>query len=340
MSASRRSFALIALVLICGTGPGGAAHADTLPQAIERAKQATVGILEDATESQLSPRQAQLLVRGTGVHLGDGYIVTARHVVERQERGAAEPTLPQEIRVLTNDLDELPARLSSGSAFLDLVVYQLTPEARVALRALASFIENEAEPGQEVFTVGYPLGWGPAIAFGRIGNPNTFLPSVDTRLLQADVSVCSGNSGGGLFTAAGELTGVMHAIIQTERGKEALGNERCSRFAFAVPTTLAKRIVQAVRNGKQPSFSRLGIRMNTVKDGGRWLITAGDVSGPALAAGVKKGDALLAIDGMDLKDPAHLKNHLMERTEPGQKVMLKIRRGVKEFELPVTLGAG
>jgi serine protease Do len=309
-----------------------------LSKVIEHAKAATVGILHDAVEAGLAPRQAQLSVRGTGVHLGDGYIVTARHVVERQERGAAEPMLPEEIRVLTTMLDELSARLSSGSAFLDLVVYRVMAEPNPSLPAMVAFSNTDAEPGQEVFTVGYPLGWGPAIAFGRVGNPNVFLPTVDTRLLQADVSVCNGNSGGGLFDSTGELVGIMHAVIQTERGKEGLADERCSRFAFAVPTPLAKRIVRAIQKGDQPAFSRLGIRMNTIKQSGRWLITAAEVSGPALAGGVKKGDILLALDGIEIRDAAHLKNYLMERTVPGQSIKLTIRRGENELQLPITLG--
>jgi serine protease Do len=178
------------------------------------------------------------------------------------------------------------------------------------------------------------------VAYGRVGNPNVFLPTVDTRLLQADLSVCSGNSGGGLFNAGGELVGVMHAIIQTERGKEALGNERCSRFAFAVPTALARRIVEALERGEQPTFSRLGIRMNTVRQAGRWLITAADVAGAALNGGVKKGDVLLAIDGTAIKDPAHLKNYLMERTIPGQRIVLRVRRGDRELDLSITLAPG
>jgi serine protease Do len=93
-----------------------AENAVPLSKVIEQAKAATVGILHDGVESGLAPRQAQFSVRGTGVHLGEGYLVTARHVVERQERGAVEPTLPEEIHVLTTTLDELSARLSSGSA--------------------------------------------------------------------------------------------------------------------------------------------------------------------------------------------------------------------------------
>jgi serine protease Do len=103
----------------------------------------------------------------------------------------------------------------------------------------------------EVFTVGYPLGWGPTMAFGRLGNTTTFLQTVETRLIQADLSACSGNSGGGLFNTQGEIVGIMHAIIQTEKDET---QAHCSRMTFAIPGILAERIVNAAFTGKPLTF--------------------------------------------------------------------------------------
>lgn len=305
-----------------------------LSQAVEHAKHATVGILHATPEGRQSGYQTGLSIRGTGVHLRDGYIVTARHAVERTE--GSKTVLAQEILVLTQNLDEVPAKLTGGSAYLDIAVYRVEPTGTPLITATAPFAEQEVIPGQDVFTVGYPLGWGPAIAFGRIGNPNTFLPTADTRLLQADVSACSGNSGGGLFNSAGELVGVIHAIIKTE---QVPGEHGCSRFAFAVPGVLAKRIADALIKGERPRFSKLGIQMTAVKVGSRWRVAAGKVFEPALSGGVQKGDLLLAIEEMEITDAAQLKNYLMERTAPGQKVTLRVRRGDKDLDLPITLGA-
>jgi serine protease Do len=267
------------------------------------------------------------------VYLRDGYILTARHAVERQDGGV--PVVPETILLLTQGLEELPAKLVGGHAYLDLVLYKLTSivpsldDADTALSVL------EAVPGQPAFTVGYPLGWGPTVAFGRIGNPNTFLQTVDTRLIQSDVPVCSGNSGGGLFNDAGELIGVMHAIIKTD---EAQGGHGCSRLAFAVPGTLARKVVDTLLEGKQPGFSRLGIQMKPVKVGNRWRLAVGGVGEPASLAGVQKGDLLLAIDQTEIVDAAQLKNYLIERTTPGQKVRLRVLRGDKDLSLTITVG--
>jgi len=321
-----------AAVALSGAQP---AHAEALQAgAIERARQATVGILNETQAERDSGYHGRLSIRGTGVHLRDGFIVTARHTVERDQ--GSKKVLPTTILVFTDDFAELPAHLVGGSAYLDIVLYRIGDAHREHIRAGIPFAARGAATGDEVFTVGYPLGWGPAIAYGRIGNPNTFLPTAETRLLQADLSVCSGNSGGGLFNAAGELAGVMHAIIKTEQGQ---GDHRCSRFAFAVPAILAQRIVTALIEGRQPSFSRLGIQMTQVRLGTQWRIAAGEVTGPAKDGGVQKGDVLVAINGTTITDAAQLKNYLMEQTSPGQMATLRVLRGDQELQLSIMLGA-
>lgn len=333
---SRFSLVLTAMLFCLNTEPvRGESPSPLLGDTLERAKQATVGILNDPGEVKDSDRQNRFSIRGTGFHLRDGYIVTARHAVERNEMG--QKIVPKRISVMTTDLHELPAELQGDSAYMDVVVYRVAERHRAVLAATAPFAETDVAPGDQVFTVGYPLGWGPALAFGWIGNTNTFLQTVDARLLQADLSVCSGNSGGGLFNSAGEIVGVMHAIIQTEKQAE---EAHCSRFAFAVPGRLAHRIVSAALDGKPLTFSRLGIHMTAVKVETRWRIAVRDVAEPAKSAGIQKTDILLAIDGTEIIDAAQLKNYLMERTTPGERVMLRIQRGDLQLVLPVTLGGG
>jgi serine protease Do len=316
---------------------GSATAADSidhrLSSGIERAKRATVGILEDIKNTRSQAASARFLVKGSGFHIRDGYIVTAGHAVEREEGG--QKKVPQEITVLTTDLDELPAVLTGVNAFLDIAVYRLNVDEASTKLPAAAFGQGEPQPGDEVFTVGYPLGWGPAVGFGRIGNPNVFLPTVESRLFQVDLSACSGNSGGGLFNGQGDVVGVVHAIIQTETIQ---GEPRCSRFAFAVSVTLAQRIVTSLIQGRQPGFSKLGIQLTVVKIGTRWRVAVLEAGGPALEGGIHKGDILLAIEDMPITDGVQLKNYLIERTTPGQRVAVKVLRGEKEEVLHVTLG--
>jgi len=238
---------------------------------------------------------------------------------------------------LTTDLHELVAQIVGESAYLDVVVYRINQKDRLVLDLATTFATDAPVVGSEVFTVGYPMGWGPTMAFGRIGNVNTFLQTVETRLLQADLSACSGNSGGALYNHVGEVVGIMHAVIQTDKDETHVF---CSQMAFAIPATLASRIVAAAVEGRPLAFSKLGILMTTVKEGTKWRMAVKDVSEPAKAAGIQKHDILLAIEETEILDAAHLKNYLIERTVPGQRVSLKVRRAEADLTFTVTLAGG
>ncbi len=314
-------------------------QAETAPfsqDALLQARQVTVGILVDAQDQRVPEKYGKVAVRGTGFHLRDGYVVTARHAVEKHDPTTGT-TIQRQIRLLTNDLHELPADLVGDSAFMDVVVYRISEPHRGKLVRGTSFATGDTVPGMEVFTVGYPLGWGPTMAFGRLGNANTFLQTVDTRLLQADLSACSGNSGGGLFNGRGEVVGILHAVIQTDKEEN---QTYCSRMAFAIPGVLAERIVNAALSGKSLTFSKLGVHLTSVKDGTKLRVAVKDVTEPAKAAGIQKHDILLAIDGTEILDGAQLKNYLIERTSPGQEVSIKVRRVDVDLTFYVVLGGG
>ena len=335
MGSRFRSSALsLPIVLLLGlTAP---AQAEITPSTLDQAKLATIGVLEDTQDQRTPDKPGKLLVRGTGFHLRDGYIVTARHAAEKHDV-ATGTIIEKQIRILTTDLHELPADLVGDSAFMDVVVYRVAESHRPKLRATASFASGDVQPGQEVFTVGYPMGWGPTMSFGHLGNTNTFLQTVDTRLIQADVAACSGNSGGGLFNDKGEVVGIMHAIIQTERDDSTA---HCSRMAFAIPAILAERIVNAALEGKPLTFSKMGIQMMAVKDGTRWRMAVKEVNEPSKSAGIQKHDIIIAVDETEIDDAKHLKNYLIERTTPGQKVAVKVRRIDTDLTFTVTLGGG
>lgn len=305
----------------------------SLSDSIEQARRATVGILRQTGEQEDHTSQPHFSIRGSGFHIRDGYIVTARHAVERQEGG--DPIIPEEIFILTEKFEEVPAGLIGVNAFLDLTVYRIKPQESGLSITTVSFAEENVGPGDEVFTVGYPLGRGPALGFGRLGNLNTFLPTAQTRLMQVDLSVCSGNSGGGLFNAEGQIVGMIHAIIQTESNQ---GERRCSRFAFAVPGRLVQQMVTAIIEGTDTGFARIGVSMTVIKVGNRWRVAVAKASGPAQKGGIRKGDILLSIDDTEITSAAQLKNYLIERKSPGQQVTIRVLRGQEEKLLSFTLG--
>ncbi len=331
---------LLAFVVAAGitmfTAPLSAEPISLSQDTFLRAKQATVGILEDTQDQRTPEKPGKIVIRGTGFHLRDGYVITARHAAEKHDPSTGT-MIRKHVRILTADLHELPADLVGDSSFMDVVIYRIADPHRSKLQAGTSFATGEATPGMEVFTVGYPLGWGPTMAFGRLGNTNTFLQTVETRLIQADLSACSGNSGGALFNTHGDVVGIMHAIIQTEKEET---QAHCSRMTFAIPGILAERIVNAALTGKSLTFSKMGIHMTSVKDGTKWRMAVKDVADPAKEAGIQKHDILLTIEDQEILDAAQLKNYLIERTTPGQRVSVKVRRVDADLTFTVALGGG
>ena len=304
-----------------------------LSEVTEQAKMATVGILRHTDDTSYKSVHSQFSIRGSGVQLGDGYVLTARHVVERQDGGKIQ--IPSSIRVLTTRFGEWRAELVGANRFLDLALYRVQSGGKESELASVVFGTKEPLQGDDVFTVGYPLGWGPALAFGKLGNPQTFLPTGQSRLMQVDLSACSGNSGGGLFDSHGNLVGLIHAIIQSEANES---ERRCSRFGFAIPGSLVQKIVESLKDGKPLAFPKLGIRMTVVKINQQWRVAVAKAKGPSRRAGIRKNDVIFAIDQNPVTSAAQLKSYLIEHTTPGQTIELQILRGEKFKIVKIILG--
>ena len=279
-------------------------------------------------------------MRGSGLYLGDGYILTARHATIRHAgRDEGGNTLdPPRITVISNAMEEASATLVGVNHFLDLALYRISHELIPHGLSARHFAQTEALTGERVFTVGYPLGWGPAVSYGYIGNPHTFLKTVESRLVQVDLSACSGNSGGGLFNEQGDIVGIVHAIIQTDTHHSTPGERRCSRFAFAVPGPLAHKFVTALIRGTPFHFSTLGLRLASVKIGNQWRVAVAHSTGPAQRAGIRTGDVLLSIDHHRVDSASQLKNYVIEHTRPFQPVTMRILRDDREHVIRMVTG--
>jgi len=74
-------------------------------------------------------------------------------------------------------------------------------------------------------------------------------------------------------------------------------------------------------------FPGPGVKVASIVDGS-----------PAAAAGIQAGDIVLAVDGEATKD-LRLYEDVLRKYGPGDVVRIRVRRGEKELELPVTLKA-
>jgi S1-C subfamily serine protease len=154
---------------------------------------------------------------GSGVVIvNGGKILTNLHVVA----GAGS------IRVFFADGSASDAKLVSQHPDKDLAVLQahvvpddLTP---ATMRARA-----DLQPGDSVIAVGFPFGIGPSVSAGVVSGLGRQHSSL-SNLIQFDAAVNPGSSGGPLLNAAGEVVGIVTAMLDPGSGGFA-------GIGFAVP---------------------------------------------------------------------------------------------------------
>lgn len=138
---------------------------------------------------------------GSGVHIGNGYVLTAGHVVAENKS----------VKIQFDDKSFLPADVMWSSAAKDVALVRFKDNGRVAASNLSCRV---AGPGERITARGSPM-WMEYLSFeGRInGNPLNIAAFND--VLPADLTILPGMSGGGVFDDAGNVIGisVAHAVV-------------------------------------------------------------------------------------------------------------------------------
>ncbi len=155
-------------------------------------------------------------------------------------------------------------------------------------------------------------------------------------LIQTDASINSGNSGGPLFNAKGQVIGINTAKMTTAEG-----------LGFSIPINTAKPIIeQIVKNGvfrtvyvgisgMAVETYEMGYGIDLIADYGVIIIETVKNS-PASEAGLQPNDVITAIDGEKIEDMEGLKRKLYDYTD-GDKSEFTILRNGEELKVTVTL---
>ncbi|TMH68162.1 MAG: PDZ domain-containing protein [Betaproteobacteria bacterium] len=228
------------------------------------------------------PQQAEPQVAaGSGVIVDakNGYVLTNAHVVKDA----------REIMVTLRDNRRLPAKLVGADPGTDVAVVKVEPTRLVDLK----FGDSDAlQVGDFVVAIGNPFGIGQTATSGIVSALGRSGLSVEgyEHFIQTDASINPGNSGGALVNLKGELVGINTAII----GPANVG------IGFAVPSVLARAVMDQLIRFGEVKRGRLGIAMQPVVGGGDGaLIAEVEPNSPAAAAGLRKGDVV--IESVDLK---------------------------------------
>jgi S1-C subfamily serine protease len=265
---------------------------------------------------------------GTGVIISDdGEILTNAHVVE----GAVEvrvrlagETEPRDVTVLASDRgNDLALLRMSGDGFEEAT---FADPASVRL-------------GDDVMAIGFALGLdgAPSVTLGivsaldrSVGQGDVFLDG----LIQTDAAISSGNSGGPLVNAAGEVVGINTAVARDTAVFTA------TNVGFAISVGEALPIIDALRaesKGAVREEAFLGVGLEDRRDGGQGVIVTGVEPGtPAAEMGVTAGDLIIAIDGAATDGSSGLIAAIRDK-QPGDQVTVAIVRDAEPVELNVTL---
>ncbi len=291
----------------------------------------------------------------------DGHIVTNQHVVT----GATE------IEV------DFPSGLKAWATVIgtdpdsDLAVIKVEVPAD-QLVPLPLGDSSELQVGEQVVAIGNPFGLSGTMTIGIVSALGRTLDSERTApgggfftagdIIQTDAAINPGNSGGPLLNLRGEVIGVNRAI-RTEAVPTA-GTPVNSGIGFAVPIDIVRRVVPVLIEQGVYEYPFIGIsslpaegwNLRTVEalglppDATGAYVTCVQPDGPAERAGVigaapcdssgtirAGGDLIVAIDGDPVREFSDLLSYLLNKTSPGQDVVLTIQRNGETVEVTVTL---
>ena len=331
----RRSVLALALLILAPT----LAAAETLGEAYRRINPSVVVIRakgSEVTEEGVS-RFREI---GSGVLISaDGKVATAAHVVHTME----------EVAVEFLGEDPSPARVIASEPRADISILQVSVVPRDAV--VAKLTDSDpVRVGDTIFIIGAPYGLAHSLSAGIISarwEPDTVNRDFPlAEFFQTDAVINTGNSGGPMFTRAGELIGIVSHNITKSGGSEGLGFvvtsntvrklllEQHRRWygldlmlvtggmaeALKVPQPGGFLVKQVV---KESLAGQIGLR------GGNRI---GIVEGQHLVVG---GDIILAVQDMTVASNEDMAKVLktLEKIKPGDELRVKILRDEKVEEL-------
>jgi len=261
---------------------------------------------------------------GSGVIVSeDGYIVTNAHVVEKAD----------EITVAFSDGRKSRAKVIGTDPDSDLAVIRVDMTGLTPL----GFREEPIRVGDLALAIGNPFGVGQTVTQGIISATGRTGLGVNKfeDFIQTDAAINPGNSGGALVDASGELVGINTVIFSRSGGSMGIG--------FAIPTALVEQVMNALIKDGRVSRGWLGIEIQSQLRDPTQLETSTGVEvlnvvpqGPAAISGLKTGDIILTIDGVEMTDANTLIQYVA-RKPPNTVLNTQILRNGKHAEIPVTL---
>jgi len=290
-----------------------------------------------------------------------GYILTNNHVVEDTDK----------VEIVLADGQRFEAVEKLFDPETDLALVRIEPKGQ-DLPMVTFGDSDQAEVGDFVMAIGNPFGasLSQTVTAGIIsykGRQTHILGKWGYEdFIQTDADINKGNSGGPLVNLFGEVIGI-NSNIYSPTGVS-------TGYGFAVPSNIAKYVVDKLIMYKRVPRGWLGIQMTSLQDlrtlpKEYWkeslesqekgikqfiqenpkllekippslqgvVVTHLDKGDPADKAGVQIGDVILKIDNNRITQSKEIRDYVA-RLEPDKTISLEIWRNGQEKKLQVTLG--
>lgn len=280
------------------------------------------------------PGQAQkqyLEAYGSGVVLTpDGYIVTNNHVVEGAE----------ELEITFNNHVKKAATIIATDPTTDLALIKVEGSD---FEFLTFGDSDNVRIGEWVLAVGNPFQLSSTVTAGIVSAKARDLSilgegtSVES-FIQTDAAVNPGNSGGALVNLKGELVGINAAIASHTGSYEG--------YSFAIPSNIVRKVVDDLLLYGETQRGYLGVQVGEMTEElaekcgldspqGLYVAVATE-GGAAEKSGIKKGDAIISINGKKVNTYTQLIESVRQY-RPGDQINVEVVRSGQHLNYEVTL---
>lgn len=308
----------------------------------DQVSESVVSIVTSTRATDFFGQSHEASAAGTGIIVtSDGYILTNKHVVN----GASKVSVILDDGTTFENVEVVAVDPLNDVAFLKIKdVSNLTPAKLGDSKTI--------HVGQQVIAIGNALGeYQNTVTAGIISGTGRSVTASDgssrnmetlSDMIQTDAAINSGNSGGPLVNAAGEVIGINTA---TSTSAENMG--------FAIPISSAKGMLNQLIESGKAERTYLGVysveitpdaakAYNLPVNSGAYIYsssayTAITKDSPAAKAGLKDKDIITSVNGAKVGSAGSLSS-LIGEYKPGDTVQLTVIREGNEIAVNVTLG--
>ena len=308
----------------------------------DKVSKSVVSIVTSTQATDFFGQNHESSAAGTGIIVtSDGYILTNKHVINGASRVSVildDGTTYEDVEVVATD------------PLNDVAFLKIKDVSDLAQATLGD--SKTINVGQQVIAIGNALGeYQNTVTAGIISGTGRSVTASDgsgrnaetlSDMIQTDAAINSGNSGGPLVNAAGEVIGINTA---TSTSAENMG--------FAIPISSAKGMLKQLIETGKAERTYLGVysveitpeaakAYNLPVNSGAYVYspsayTAVSKDGPAAKAGIKDKDIITAVNGTKVGSAGSLSS-LIGEYKPGDTVQLTVIREGNEIAINATLG--